>query len=333
MLETETGGLTAEDLREMYRLMLMGRRFTERALALCLAGRLPIGMHPSAGQEAVGVGACYGLRPGDWVLPSLRTTEAFWTRGVTMLQTLNAMMGNSGSVSMGKESFHHSGYPDLGILAGSSIVGAQIPVAAGAAVALRLKGTDNVVLCFFGDGAAARGDFHEGLNLAAVLKAPVVFVCENNLYFQTVPASAGMAVEDIAGRAAGYGMPGRVVDGQDVLAVYEATREAVERARIGEGPTLMECKTYRFLGHYPTILRDTRPTEEIARWKKRDPIEILGQKLRLKGYIDDEVIQDLEKAIAGELEDSIVKASAIPPPRPEEALTHVYQRPVEEMGL
>ena len=332
-METEISGLTTEDLREMYRLMLMGRRFTERTLALCLEGRLPVGMHPSAGQEAVGVGACYGLRPGDWVLPSLRTTEAFWTRGVTMLQTLNAMMGNSGSVSMGKESFHHCGYPELGILAGSSIVGAQIPVAVGAAVALRMKSTDNVVVCFFGDGAAARGDFHEGLNLAAVLKAPVVFVCENNLYFQTAPASAGMAVEDIADRAAGYGMPGRVVDGQDVLAVYEATREAVERARRGEGPTLLECKTYRFFGHYPTVLRDTRPPEEVARWKKRDPIEILGQRLKLKGYIDDQVVQDMEKAIAGELEDSILKASATPPPRPEEALTHVYQRPVEEMGL
>ena len=234
---------------------------------------------------------------------------------------------------MGKESFHHCGYPELGILAGSSIVGAQIPVAVGAAVALRMKGTDNVALCFFGDGAAARGDFHEGLNLAAVLKAPVVFVCENNLYFQTVPASAGMAVDDIADRAAGYGMPGRVVDGQDVLAVYEATREAVERARRGEGPTLLECKTYRFFGHYPTVLRDTRPPEEVARWKKRDPIEILGQRLKLKGYIDDQVVQDMEKAIAGELEDSILKASATPPPRPEEALTHVYQRPVEEMGL
>ena len=333
MLETKTGGLTAEDLREMYRLMLMGRRFTERTLALCLEGRLSVGMHPSAGQEAVGVGACYGLRPGDWVLPSLRTTEAFWTRGVTMLQNLNAMMGNSGSVSMGKESFHHCGYPGLGILAGSSIVGAQIPVAVGAAVALRMKGADNVVVCFFGDGAAARGDFHEGLNLAAVRKAPVVFVCENNLYFQTAPASAGMAVENIADRATGYGMPGRVVDGQDVLAVYEATREAVERARGGEGPTLLECKTYRFFGHYPTVLRDTRPPEEIARWKKRDPIEILGQRLRLKGYIDDEVIQDLEKAIAGELEDSILKAEATPPPRPEEALTHVYEGPLEEMGL
>ncbi len=162
MADISSMGLTVEDLREMYRLMVMGRRFTERALELFTEGRVPTGLHPSAGQEAVGVGACYGLRPSDWVLPSLRTTEAFWTRGVTMLQNLNAMMGNSGSVSMGKESFHHSGYPDLGIIAGPALVGSQIPIAVGAAVALRMKKTDDVMVCFFGDGAAARERYERG---------------------------------------------------------------------------------------------------------------------------------------------------------------------------
>ena len=131
MLYESSEDLPAEDMKEMYRLMLMGRKFTERVLELYDEGRIPTGLHPSVGQEAVGVGACYGLRPSDWVLPALRTTDAFWTRGVTMLQNLNAMLGNSGSVSRGKESFHHSGYPTLGILAGSSNVGAQIPVAVG----------------------------------------------------------------------------------------------------------------------------------------------------------------------------------------------------------
>ena len=251
--------LTDDDLREMFRLMLMGRRFTERAVELALADEIPTGLHPSAGQEAVGVGACYGLRSDDWVVPSLRTTEAFWTRGVTLLQMMNAIMANAGSISKGKESFHHSGYPDLGIVAGSAIVGAHIPVAVGAAMGLRWKGTDAVMVCFFGDGAAARGDFHEGLNLAAVLKAPVVFVCENNLYFQTASAEVGTPIEDIADRAPGYGMPGVVVDGQDALAVHEVTAEAVDRARRGDGPSLVECKTYRFMGHYPTVFARGAP--------------------------------------------------------------------------
>jgi TPP-dependent pyruvate/acetoin dehydrogenase alpha subunit len=164
--------LTPQDLVEMYRLMLLGRRFTEHILKWYDEGRLPQGLHPSIGQEAVGVGACYGLRAGDWVLPSLRTSEAFFTRGVTMLQQLNAMLGNAASISRGKETSHHAGYPQNGILAGTGIVGGSIPVAVGAALGLRMRGADNVVLCFFGDGAANRGDFHEALNLAAVLKAP-----------------------------------------------------------------------------------------------------------------------------------------------------------------
>ena len=324
--------LGPEDYRYMYRLMVMSRRFTERVLELYAEGRVPVGLHPSTGQEAVGVGACYGLRRTDWVLPSLRTMEAFWARGVTMLQNLNAIMGNSGSVSKGKESFHHCGYPDLGILAGSSMVGAQIPVAVGAAVALRTKGADDVMVCFFGDGATARGDFHEGLNLAAVLKAPVVFVCENNLYFQTVPGSVGMAIEDIADRAQGYGMPGVIVDGQDVLAVYDAAQDAVARARSGEGPTLLECKTYRFMAHYPTDLREDRDPEEIARWRRRDPIALLEGKAREMGYMENEDASAITQAILSELEDSIVEAEATPPAGADVAFANVYSEPLDEMG-
>ena len=322
--------LTPEDLLEMHRLMLMGRRFTERALSLYEEGRLPTALHPSVGQEAVGVGACYGLRPGDWVLPALRTTEAFWTRGVTIEQMLDAMLGNSGSISGGKESFHHCGYPRLGILAGSAIVGAQFPVAVGAALALQMQGSDNVMVCFFGDGAAARGDFHEGLNLAALRRAPVVFVCENNLYFQTAPGSAGLPIEDVADRAAGYGMPGSVVDGQDVLAVYEATQEAVARARRGEGPTLLECKTYRFLRHYPT-LRDTRPPDEVAQWRRRDPIEILADRMRAESYLDDASVEETERLIAREIARAVDASYAKPPPRRDGAAAHVYSEPVERM--
>jgi TPP-dependent pyruvate/acetoin dehydrogenase alpha subunit len=316
-------GLTGDDLVEMYRLMLLGRRFTEQALEWYAQGRVPQGLHPSIGQEAVGVGACYGLQPGDWVLPSLRTSEAFWTRGVTVLDQLNAMMGNVDSISGGKETSHHAGYPDQGILAVTGIVGSAVPVATGAAMALRMQGKDGVVVCFFGDGAANRGDFHEGMNLAAIFKAPVVFVCENNLYAQKVPAAAAMAITDIADRASGYGMPGRVVDGQDVLAVYGETQAAVERARSGDGPTLLECKTYRFKTHYP-IFEEERPAEEIEKWVKRDPIAILGDRLIAQGRLEYSTIETMERAIGEELAQAIGRAEVTPQPDPRNVFTEIY---------
>ena len=195
--------LQATDLIEMYRLMRLTRRYTETALQMYRAGRLIQGLHPSIGQEAVGIGACYGLRQGDWVQPSLRTSEAFFARGVTMRQHLAAMNGRVTGISRGKETSHHAGYLKHGVLAGTGMVGSHIPVAVGAALALKMQGTDNVVINFFGDGASNRGDFHEGLNLAAVLQTPIDFVCENNRYAQTVPGRAGHISDDMASRAMG----------------------------------------------------------------------------------------------------------------------------------
>ncbi len=332
MADTIPDGLTSDGLREMYRLMLMGRRFSERAMELAEAGRLPTGLHPSAGQEAVGVGACYGLRDTDWVLPALRTTEAYWTRGVTLLQMMNAIMANAGSISAGKESFHHCGYPELGIIAGSAIVGAQFPTTVGTALGQKMQGTDDVTVCFFGDGAAARGDFHEGLNLAALLKAPIVFVCENNLYFQTVSANIGLPIENVADRAAGYGMPGVIVDGQDVLAVHEAMREAVRRARRGDGPSIVECKTYRFFRHHST-LRETRSLDEVEQWKRRDPLNIMAATLEEQGVLDDDAIADMERRIEEELDAAVEESAATPGPDAAEAFTHVYAEPVEAMRI
>ena len=321
MTQTTTD-LTPDDLVAMYRLMLTGRRFTEQALHWYTQGRLPQGLHPSIGQEAVGVGGCYGLRPDDWVLPSLRTSEAFWTRGVTVRQQLHAMFGTAASISRGKETSHHAGYPDQGILACTGIVGGHIPVATGVGLGLRLQGTDRVAVCFFGDGAANRGDFHEGLNLAAVTRAPVVFICENNLYAQTVAGADAMAITDIADRAIGYGMPGPIVDGQDVIAMHTATQEAVARARRGEGPSLLEVKTYRFKPHYP-IFEELRPPEEIAKWLARDPLEILAAVLKPRGHLTDEAIEAMDQAIVQELEDAIVEVEAAAPPEASEVFEHI----------
>ena len=273
------------------------------------------------------MGACYGLREGDWVLPSLRTAEAFWTRGVSISQQLHAMFGTTESISGGKETSHHAGYPENGILAATGIVGGSIPVATGAALALRMKGTAGVVVCFFGDGAANRGDFHEALNLASVLKVPAVFICENNLYAQTVPASAAMAITDICDRAAGYGMPGHIVDGQDVVAVHQATQAAVTRAR-RDGPTLLECKTYRFKPHYP-IFQEDRPADQIGQWLARDPIDILRSRLEADGQLDVTTVADMDRAITEELDSAIRAAESAPMPDPHEVFTQILAENME----
>jgi TPP-dependent pyruvate/acetoin dehydrogenase alpha subunit len=316
----------------MYRLMLLDRRFNEHVLRWYDEGRISQGMHPNVGQEAIGVGACYGLRPQDWVVPSLRTSNAFWVRGVSLLQQLNAMFANADSISRGKDTAHHAAYVEHGILPGTAIVGGSIPVAVGAALALRMQGTENVVLDFFGDGASNRGDFHEALNMAALYRAPVVFVCENNSYGQTVAARYAMAITDIADRAIGYGMPGVVVDGQDVLAVFEATQEAVERARNGGGPTLLECKTCRFLPHYP-IFEEDRTPEELAEWTKRDPLTLLGAILEQKGTLDATAIAEMDAAIHQDLDEAIRQAEKVPPPGPDEVYRDVYAEAVQEMGI
>jgi TPP-dependent pyruvate/acetoin dehydrogenase alpha subunit len=316
----------------MYRLMLLDRRFTEHVLRWYKEGRIGQGIHPNVGQEAVGVGACYGLSPKDWVIPSLRTSNAYWVRGVSLLQQINAMFGNADSVSRGKETAHHATYVEHGILPGTGIVGGSIPVAVGAALALRMKGTDAVLVDFFGDGASNRGDFHEALNMAALYKAPAVFVCENNLYGQTVAARSATAIKDIADRAVGYGMPGQIVDGQDVLAVYEATQAAVARARKGEGPTLLECKTYRFLAHYP-IFEEDRAPDEIAEWLERDPLTIHGDRLKEDSLLDDIAIEEMDQAILQELEEAISRAEETPPPDPSGVFQSVYASAAEGRGL
>ena len=293
--------LTPQDLVEMYRLMLLGRRFTEHILKWYDEGRLPQGLHPSIGQEAVGVGACYGLRAGDWVLPSLRTSEAFFTRGVTMLQQLNAMLGNAASISRGKETSHHAGYPQNGILAGTGIVGGSIPVAVGAALGLRMRGADNVVLCFFGDGAANRGDFHEAINLAAVWKLPIVYVCQNNYYAISLSLPTYLAAPSIAERANGYGIPGEIVDGNDVLAVNEVVQAAVRRARAGAGPSLIEARTYRLAGHWAEDVASYRDPVERARWEEKDPLVRAAAALRATGESEAE-LRGVEAALKRDVE-------------------------------
>ena len=198
---------------------------------------------------------------------------------------------------------------------------------------LKNKNDNNVVICFFGDGSTGRGDFQEGLNLAAVLNLPVIFICENNLYFQTVPASVGLAINDVADKAVGYGMPGVTVDGQDVLSVHEVVKEAVLRARNGDGPTLIECKTLSFLGHYPTMLKleDIRDIKENQKWRKRDPLQILETHGKDKKYITDADLELINKQVTKEIESAVETAQKTPPTSRESAFKEIYKNPFGEI--
>jgi len=315
--------LTNKDLLEMYRFMLLTRRFTEQVMQWHRQSRVLEALHPSAGQEAVGVGVCYGLRPDDVILPSLRTREVYMVRGVSLKEQLATMCARATGTSGGRDTSHHSGHPQRGILSGTATVGAQIPWLTGAALALKYRKTDNVAVGFFGDGASGTGNFHEGINLAAVLKVPAVFICENNLYAQFTAARDAVPIKDIAIRAAGYGIPGETVDGQDILAVHEAVQRAVARARAGQGPSLIECKTYRYGEHCPGLDAKRTP-QEIAAWRERDPIKILGDILLQKGIADAAHMEEMDQEIRKELQEAIEYAEASPLPQPGDAIKYVY---------
>ena len=212
----------------------------------------------------------------------------------------------------------------IGMLGATAVVGAGLPIAVGAALSAKLRKTNQVVACFFGEGASNQGTFHESINMASTWHLPVIFVCENNLYAMGTRQSRVMNIENIADRATAYGIPGTVVDGNDVLAVYEATQKAVERARKGEGPTLIECKTYRHKGHSRVDPAKYRPKEEVEEWLAKDPIKRFKQKLLQTNTLTEPQIQQIEKEITVEIEETVKFAMESPYPTPEEALEDVY---------
>lgn len=212
----------------------------------------------------------------------------------------------------------------IGMLGATAVVGAGIPIATGAGLSIKLRGTNQVVAGFFGDGASNQGTFHESINMAAIWSLPVIFVCENNLYAMGTKQSMVMKIENIADRAVAYGIPGVTVDGNDVLAVYEATREAVNRARDGEGPTLIECKTYRHKGHSRFDPATYRPKEEVKEWLKKDPIPRFKTKLRKMKLLTEQEAERIEQAAISDVEEAVKFAMESPFPAPEEALENVY---------
>jgi len=320
----DDSGLTRDQLLDIYYHLHLTRFLEERIGILYRQGKIFGGVYLSTGQEAVSVGAAYALEAGDVILPSHRDMGAHLLRGIQPREILAQYLGRIGGPSRGREGNVHFGDIQRGDVAFISPMADGIPVATGVALALKRLGKCRVAMTWFGEGAASRGDSHEGINLAAVLQVPVVFVCNNNQFAYSTPLSRQARVPDVASRAAGYGIPGVIVDGNDVVGVYRATREAVARARRGEGPTLLECKTMRMRGHSEHDDASYVPRQLLEEWRGKDPIQRFETRLRGQGILDDAGVARVTKRIADELEAAVAWAEASPFPEGKDVEQGVY---------
>jgi pyruvate dehydrogenase E1 component alpha subunit len=318
--------LEPQQLLEMYRKMAMIREFDRRAVEEFHAGNIPGVVHAYIGQEAVAVGVCTALRRDDKIVSTHRGHGHTIAKGADITLMMAELFGRSNGYCHGKGGSMHIADFSVGMLGANGIVGAGLPIATGAALAARLEKSDRVAVAFFGDGAANEGAFHGSLNLASIWKLPAIYVCENNHWAVSVPASYALSVEDVATRAVAYSMPGVTVDGTDVLAVYEAATQAVRRARAGEGPTLLECKTYRWRIHSEQRGNpaDPRPHEEAELGRQHDPIASFGAKLLGQGVTTAAALEQLDREVKEAIEAAIDFAKASPFPKPEDALLDVF---------
>jgi 2-oxoisovalerate dehydrogenase E1 component alpha subunit len=322
----DLAGLTDADLVSMYRIVLTARLLDEAALRQNRMGRAPF-VVPAEGHESCQVGTAWAMRRGiDIWLPYYRDTGVVLTAGMTPYEIFLGIFAKADDPSSGgRQMPSHWGSDRLGIISGSSPIATQVPHAAGIAYAVKLRGEDSVVGCWFGDGATSEGDWHEGLNFAGIHKLPVVFICENNHYAISVPQSKQMAIDNIAIRAEGYGFPGIVVDGNDAIGCYAAMKKAHDRARAGAGPTLIECKTYRFLGHTSDDDDKTyRSREEVEEHRHDDPVERFGKYLLEHKVLDKAGSDQLRAEVKEEIDRALAAAWEAPDPTPESALRHVF---------
>jgi pyruvate dehydrogenase E1 component alpha subunit len=311
-------------LLDLYRRMLTIRRFEERCNYLFMQGRIPSTLHLYNGQEAVAVGVCAHLSAEDYALSTHRPHGHAIAKGVSLRSIMAELHAKVTGCCQGKGGSMHVGDISVGMLPAIAIVGGNIPIAAGLALAAKRLGTDRIAVAFFGDGAANEGAFHEGLNMAAIWDLPVIYVCENNLYGASTHFSKAFRVANVADRADAYGMPGVVVDGMDVTAVYQVAGEAIARGRRGEGPTLIECKTYRLVGHSRSDPRTYRTKEEESEWQARDPLTQATDRLRAAGLADDATLAAIEADVTAAIDDAVAFAEASPYPEPSDALKHVF---------
>jgi pyruvate dehydrogenase E1 component alpha subunit len=313
-----------ETLLLMYERMLKIRHFESRVRDLFAAGEMPGFVHLYLGEEAVAVGVCAALNEDDYITSTHRGHGHIIAKGGDVKRMMAELYGKATGYNKGKGGSMHIADPSLGILGANGIVGAGIPIATGAGMSSKLLKTGQVAACFFGDGASNQGTFHEAINIASAFDLPVIYVCENNLYGVGTRQSQVRKVEDIADRGIGYGIPGLAVDGNDVMAVYEASAEAVARARAGQGPTLIECKTYRWQTHFEGEPDTYRPPEEVQAWRKREPIAAFRQRLIEDGVLDEAEAARIEGDVIAELDAAVEYARKSPLPEPETALQDLW---------
>ena len=315
-----------EVLLDLHRRMVRIRHFEESAGRLAEQNRLPGFLHLYVGEEAVASGVCVNLDDDDQISSTHRGHGHLVAKGGDYGFMMAELMGKATGYCGGKGGSMHICDLDLGMLGANGIVGGGVPIAVGAGFANKYRGNDRVSVVFFGDGASNIGAFHEAANMAAALSLPVVFVCENNEYGEFTPRERTMAITDVVDRAAGYGMPGAIVDGMDVVAVWEAAKEAVSRARRGEGPSFIEAKTYRFYNHHgvQTLGMKYRTDDELAEWKQRDPIELFEDRLAAAGALDAGGAQAVHDAAQAAIEAAIAFAEESPLPDLDNLLVDVY---------
>jgi len=316
--------LTQDDLLRMYRMMLLIRRFEERATQFFMNGQIRGSFHPCIGQEATAVGGCFALRTDDYMTCTYRGHGQSLAKGLDAKEAMAELLGRRTGCSKGKGGSMHFTDPRVGLLGENAIVGAGAAIINGAALTAQLDGTDQVGLTFFGDGATNQGVFFEALNLAAIWKLPVVFFCENNLYSEMTPIRDTVAADSLASRAGAFGMATAVVDGYDPLAVYDTTLAAVERARAGGGPTFIEAMTYRLVGHMVGDSEPYRTKEEVAEWRARDPITVFPRRLVEEFGISEEQIKTIDAQVAAEIVEIARYAEESPWPDPHEATEDVW---------
>jgi len=322
--EAEKGGYSRELLLDLYRMLVKCRMCDEKARILFRQGKYAGNFYSGVGQEATEVGAAYSLREDDWIAPSHRDWTANIVKGAPLKHCFAQLFAKATSPDRGRCSPAHMGYPPLNVITPASTIAGQLNVGTGVALGLKKLRKDSVVISFFGDGATSIGGFHEALNFAGVHCLPIVYVCQNNLWAESVPLRLQTAIKDLSDRAKAYGFPGYSLDGNNVLAVYAAVTKAIARARAGDGPTFLECKTYRWYGHSEIDPAKYRSKEEVAAWRKKDPIPRFERYLAERKILTEALKSEIRAQIQQEIDEAVEFADKSPYPDPEEALDFVW---------
>lgn len=316
--------ISEKKLKEIYEGMLRIRYFEEKARELFTSGEIPGFLHSYLGEEAVATGVCAVLEKDDYITSTHRGHGHVIAKGAQLDKMMAELFGKKTGYCKGKGGSMHIADFSIGVVGAVGIVGAGIPIANGVALASKMKKTKKVVVSFFGDGASNQGAFHEALNLASVWNLPVIFICENNFYAESTPQKEHQKIKDVSIRAASYDIPGTTVDGNDVISVFEATQKAVKRAREDKGPSLIEAKTYRWMGHYIGDPASYRPKGEAEEWRKKCPIKRFRQKLLKEKLLQRDELEKIGKEAKKEIEEAVTFARKSPLPELNEALEDVY---------